>query len=375
MGLDIVRGEGIYLYSRRGKAYMDMISGIGVSSLGHSHPQVVRAVQTQAARYMHAMVYGELVLSPQVQLAKALTDRLPRTLDAVYFVNSGAEAVEGAMKLAKKYTGRYELVACTNAYHGSTHGAAALMRPATYNRGYHPLMPGVRHMRFGAEADLALIDERTAAVIIEPVQGEAGVRTASRRYWKALRRRCRQVGALLILDEIQTGYGRTGHLFAFQGLGITPDILLTAKAMGGGMPLGAFIAPRRIMRVLSSNPILGHITTFGGHPVSAAAGLAALRVLTRSKLMDRVKEKEALFRELLEDHPAVVEIRSAGLMMAVELASAAKVRDVVSRCLDEGVIIDWFLFNDKSFRLAPPLVITKAEIRRSSRIIRRALDG
>ncbi len=373
LALDIVKGEGIYLFSRKGEKYIDLISGIGVSCLGHNHPKVVKAVKDQADCYLHAMVYGEYVLAPQVQLAKAITDALPKSLDTVYFVNSGSEAVEGAMKLAKKYTGRYEIIAAKNAYHGSTQGAASLMNPSTFNAGYHPLLPMIKHIDFGEVSDLEKITERTACVIIEPIQGEGGIIVPQKSYLKKLRKRCKEVGALLIFDEIQTGYGRTGHFFAFQGFGVTPDVLLTAKGMGGGMPIGAFIASRKIMKVLAQNPILGHITTFGGHPVSAAAGLATIKVLLKSKLLAQVKEKEALFRKLLV-HPSIVEVRSKGLMMAVELESSARMFQVVERCLELGIITDWFLFDEKSFRIAPPLIISKTEIRKVCKQILQALD-
>ncbi len=374
LALDIVKGDGIYLFSRKGKAYIDLISGIGVSSLGHNHPKVVKAVKEQADQYLHAMVYGEYVLAPQVQLAKAITDALPRSLDSVYFVNSGSEAVEGAMKLAKKYTGRYEIIAAKNAYHGSTQGAASLMNPNIFNAGYHPLLPGINHIDYGQVSDLEQITTKTACVIIEPVQGEGGVIVPTKSYLKALKKRCREVGALLVFDEIQTGYGRTGHFFAFQGFGVTPDILLTAKGMGGGMPIGAFIASKKVMKVLAQNPILGHITTFGGHPVSAAAGLATIKTLLSGKLLEKVEEKAALFRKLLV-HPEIVEIRGKGLMMAVEMKSSEKMFAVVEKCIEKGVITDWFLFDEKSFRIAPPLIITKGEIRRVCKIILECMDS
>lgn len=373
LGLEIARAEGMYLYDAAGKAYMDLIAGIGVSSLGHRHPAVVEAIKTQADRYLHTMVYGEFVLGPQARLAARLAECLPEGLDNVYFVNSGTEAAEGAMKLAKRYTGRAEIVACRKAYHGSTQGAASLMSPTDFTQGYHPLLPGIRHIEFNCAYCLQQITRHTAAVVIEPVQAEWGVRKPHGDYLQQLRRRCDETGALLILDEIQTGFGRTGTLFAFEQYGIVPDILLLAKGMGGGMPIGAFIAPRRIMQALSENPILGHITTFGGHPVSCAAALATLETLLASDLIAQVKAKEALFRSLLR-HPAIVEVRSAGLLMAVELDSFDTVQRVIRHCLDEGLLIDWFLFNNRSLRIAPPLVINEEEIKRACEVMLNGLS-
>lgn len=374
LALEIERAEGMYLYDTDGKSYMDLIAGIGVSSLGHRHPAVVEAIRQQTERYLHTMVYGEFVLSPQVQLAQALVSCLPPQLDNVYLVNSGAEAAEGAMKLAKRYTGRPEIVACRKAYHGSTQGAASLMSPADFTMGYQPLLPGIRHIEFNCETCLERITERTAAVIAEPVQAEWGVRKPWNDYLKKLRRRCDETGALLILDEIQTGMGRTGTLFAFEQYGIAPDVLLLAKGLGGGMPIGAFIAPRHIMQALSQNPILGHITTFGGHPVSCAAALATLRALLHSNLIAQAPAKEALFRRLLQ-HPDIVEVRSAGLLMAVELADFDTVQRVIRHCLDHGLLTDWFLFNNRSLRIAPPLIIKETEIHQACSIILQALDA
>jgi acetylornithine/N-succinyldiaminopimelate aminotransferase len=311
------------------------------------------------------------VLSPQVQLASLLAAQLPG-LDAVYLVNSGTEATEGAMKLAKRYTGRPEIIACRYAYHGSTQGAASLMWPVDFTLPYHPLLPGIRHIDFDDDASLDQIGLHTAAVVVETVQDEWGIRSARREWWQALRRRCDAAGALLILDEIQAGYGRTGTLFAFEKYGIRPDVLLLAKGFGGGMPIGAFIASREIMHTLAVDPPLGHITTFGGHPVSAAAALATLEVLLESDLIVLVPEKEQLFRRLLV-HPDIVEVRSAGLWLAVDLGSAGKVQAVIRYCLDHGVITDWFLFNDRSLRIAPPLTISMEEIRFACGVICSAL--
>ena len=360
--LEVERAEGMYLYDPEGKAYLDLIAGIGVSGLGHRHPAVVEAAKAQLDKYLHTLVYGEFVLAPQVQLAELLARCLPDPLDSVYFVNSGTEATEGAMKLAKRYTGRYEIVACKKAYHGSTQGAASLMWPRDFTQAYHPLLPGIRHIEYNCEWCLQQITERTAAVIMETVQGEWGIRPPVEGYLQKVRERCNEAGALLIFDEIQAGYGRTGSLFAFEQYGVVPDILLLAKGMGGGMPIGAFVASRAVMSALSDNPILGHITTFGGHPVSCAAALATLKALLESDLIQQVKAKEQLFLELLQ-HPAIVEVRSAGLWMAVELESFEVVQAVIGHCLEKGLITDWFLFNSCSLRIAPPLIITEEQIR------------
>lgn len=366
--LEIERAEGMYLYDKSGKAYLDLIAGIGVSCLGHCHPRVVGAAKAQLDKYLHTLVYGEFVLAPQVQLASLLAEQLPDLLDSVYFVNSGSEATEGAMKLAKRYTGRAEIIAAKRAYHGSTQGAASLMDPTTFTQAFYPLLPGIRHIDFNCEFCLQRITERTAAVIVETVQGEWGVRPPRGEYLKKLRRRCDETGALLILDEIQAGYGRTGTLFAFEQYGIRPDILLLAKGMGGGMPIGAFVSSRDIMQSLTRDPVLGHITTFGGHPVSCAAGLATLETLLEEDLIGQVKKKEQLFHDLLR-HPAIREVRSAGLLMAMEMDDFEIIRKVILHCLDNGVVTDWFLFNDRSLRIAPPLIIIEEQIEKACQII------
>jgi len=372
MMLEIERAEGSFLFDRSGKPYLDLIAGISVSVLGHRHPAVTEAVKSQADRYLHTLVYGEYVLSPQVQLAELLVRHLPAPLDSVYFVNSGSEATEGAMKLAKRSTGRAEIIACREAYHGSTQGAASLMSPTFFTQAYHPLLPGIRHIDFTDENDLEKITSKTACVIIETVQAEAGVRLPQNDFLSKLRQRCSEVGALLVLDEIQVGYGRTGTLWAFEQYGIVPDVLLLAKGMGGGMPIGAFVASREVMGSLSVDPPLGHITTFGGHPVCCAAALATLKFLTESDLIKEVKEKEALFRQLLA-HPAIREVRSAGLLMAVEVGGFETLRKVILECLENGVVTDWFLFNDRSLRIAPPLTISEEEIRLACEVVNGAV--
>ncbi len=373
LALEIARAEGLYLYDAAGKPYLDLIAGIGVSCLGHRHPRVEAAVHEQVGRYWHTLVYGEYVLAPQVQLAALLAGQLPG-LDSAYFVNSVTEATEGAMKLAKRYTGRPSIMACRQAYHGSTQGAASLMAQTDFTLAYQPLLPGIRHIDFNSEADLDKIDRHVAAVIVETVQAEAGIRLPRPEWLRALRRRCDETGALLILDEIQAGCGRTGTLFAFEQYGIRPDILLLAKGFGGGMPIGVFLAPNEIMRTLSFDPPLGHITPFGGHPVCAAAALATLQVLLETDLVRQVPQKEQLFRELLV-HPAIKEVRSAGLWLAVDLGDAGLVQRVIRHCLENGVITDWFLFNDRCLRIAPPLTIGEKEIREACDVIVRGLEG
>lgn len=371
--LEIERSEGLYLYSPTGQRWMDLISGIGVSSLGHCHPKVIEAVKNQAEKYLHTMVYGEHIQAPQVHLAKLLSDNLPENLNSVYFVTSGSEAVEGAMKLAKKVTGRAEIISAKYAYHGSSHGSASLMWPTDFIQTYYPLVPGINHVSYNDEADLEKITEKTAGVIVETVQAESGIHPPKNDYLKKLRQRCNETGTVLIFDEIQAGYGRTGSLFAFEQYDAVPDVLLLAKGMGGGMPIGAFIASEKMMKHLSVDPILGHITTFGGHPVSCAAALATLEFLLESNLIEEVTAKANLFKSLLV-HPEIREVRNAGLMMAVQLSDFDFLQDTIAHCLDNGVMIDWFLFNDSSLRIAPPLTINSDQIREACRVILEGID-
>ena len=372
--LEIERAEGMYLYAPSGKSYMDLVSGFAVSNTGHRHPKVVQAIKDQADKYLHLTVYGEYVQSPQVKFAERLSAVLPDSLGSVYFVNSGAEATEGAMKLAKRFTGRSEIIACKNSYHGSTQGALSVMGNEYYKQAYRPLLPGINFIEFNREADLEHIGTDTAAVILETIQGEAGVRVPDVEYMQHLRQRCNETGTLLILDEIQTGFGRTGKLFGFEQFNIRPDILLLAKGMGGGMPIGAFISGNEIMGVLKENPILGHITTFGGHPVSCAAGLASLEVILEGELFADVPAKELLFRECLQ-HPEIKEIRGMGLMLSIQLSTFNQVEYVSNYCADKGIIIDWFLHCDTAMRIAPPLIITEDEIRTACTIIIDALNS
>ena len=371
--LEIESAAGVYMYDQAGKAYMDLVSGFAVSNIGHRHPKVLEAIQAQLDKYLHLTVYGEFVQTPMVKFATKLIEVLPDSLNNVYFVNSGAEATEGALKLAKKYTGRTGIISCFNSYHGSTHGALSVMGSDHYKQGYGPLLPDVQFIHFMEEADLALITEETACVIIETVQGEAGIRVPSTEYMQKLRTRCTEVGALLILDEIQAAFGRTGTLFSFENVGIVPDILLLAKALGGGMPIGAFIANQEVMAVLKENPILGHITTFGGHAVACSAGLASLEVILEEDLVADVNAKGDLFRSLLV-HPLIREVRGKGLMLAIQLDNFNQVETVSKLCKERGVVIDWFLHCETAMRIAPPLIITEEEIRQACRVILDVLD-
>ncbi|RYF22947.1 MAG: aspartate aminotransferase family protein [Flavobacteriales bacterium] len=371
--LEFVKAEGTKIYNAEGKAYLDLIAGIGVSNVGHCHPNVVAAVQKQVATYMHLMVYGEFVQSPQVNFAAALASVLPNNLNSTYFVNSGAEAVEGAMKLAKRYTGRKGFVACKNAYHGSTQGAESLMESDFYSAGYGPFLPNVSFINHNNIADLEKITTETAAVFVEPIQGEAGIRVADQTYMNALRARCNETGALLVFDEIQSGFGRTGKMFAFEHYNIVPDILLLAKGIGGGMPIGAFISSVEIMSVLSYSPILGHMTTFGGHPVCCAAGLATLNTLLNENIVADVEKKGQLFKDLLQ-HPAITEIRGKGLMLAVGFDSFETNKAIIDACIENGIISDWFLHCSDAMRIAPPLIITEEEIKEACSIILKNIE-
>lgn len=377
MLVEVARAEGSFFYTPEGKRYYDLVAGVSVNNVGHANPAVVEAVQRQAAEYMHVMVYGEMIESPQVRYASAIARALPGGLSAVYFVNSGAEAVEGALKLAKRYTGRTEMISMRRAYHGSTHGAMSMMgapEGEEWKRAFRPLLPDVRAIEFNDFDGLRHITRRTACVLTEAVQGEAGIRLPRPGYLEALRRRCDEVGALLVFDEIQTGLGRTGSLFAMQKYGVTPDIVTLAKAFGGGMPLGAFVSRPEIMDSISHDPALGHITTFGGHPVCCAAGLAAFEYLAENRIVEGVEAKGALYEALLDDHPQVVGIRRSGLLMAVELGVPEKLYRIMELFKEEGILSDWFLFCDTAFRISPPLTISEEEIRDSARIVRRCLD-
>ncbi len=404
LALEIDRAEGVFLFGpaepgTAPKRYVDLIAGIGVSNVGHRHPRVLAAIQQQLDKYLHLMVYGEYVQTPQTLLAQALAGTLAGTpLNTVYFTNSGTEAVEGAMKLAKRYTGRTEIISCLNAYHGATQGALSLSGDENFKRNYRPLLPGIRHIRYNNRADIDHIGCRTAAVVMEVVGAEAGVRVPDAAYLQAVRQRCTEVGALLVFDEIQTGFGRTGTFWAFEGAGgpgsaVVPDVLLCAKGMGGGMPIGAFIASAEVMSVFKNNPVLGHITTFGGHPVSCAASLATLQIIQDERLYERAEAKGQLFRQLLV-HPAIRDIRGKGLLLAVEFDSFAVLKPIIDRAIaggpsspgpsspgssspgpsSPGVITDWFLFCDNAMRIAPPLIITDDQIWEACAVILEAID-
>jgi len=379
LSLEIVRAEGVYMYGKDGKAYMDLISGIGVSNVGHRHPKVIEAIHSQVDKYLHLMVYGEYIQTPQILLAEALVKTLDKgcrkypVLDNVYFTNSGTEAVEGAMKLAKRYTGKQEIISCVNAYHGATQGALSLSGSENFKRNYRPLLPEIKQIRHGNFEDIQLITCKTAAIFIEIIGGESGVRVPDYQYFIELRKQCDLTGTLLIIDEIQTGFGRTGTFWAFEQFGFYPDILLCAKAMGGGMPIGAFIANQKVMSIFKNNPILGHITTFGGHPVSAAASLATLNVICEEKLLDDVKRKAQIFKDLLV-HEKIKEVRNQGLMMAVEFEDFDTLKPIIDRAIERGVITDWFLFCDNSMRIAPPLIITDEQIMMACHVILSAIN-
>ncbi|WP_143309864.1 aspartate aminotransferase family protein [Chitinophaga vietnamensis] len=374
LALEIAKAEGMYMWDVNGKKYLDLIAGISVCNMGHCHPAVVKAIQEQAQLYMHLLVYGEFVQSPQVSFATLLTQHLPAHLDCVYFTNSGAEAVEGAMKLAKRYTGRTEIAAFNRSYHGSTQGALSILGDEYWRNAYRPLLPGIQHLEYNNYDSLELITTNTAAVIAETIQGEGGVIVPEQAWIKALRDKCTAAGALLILDEVQCGFGRNGTLWAFEQFGITPDILLLGKALGGGMPLGAFISSHNIMWSLTNNPVLGHITTFGGHPVNCAAGLAGFQALLDQQLIKDVEAKEQLFLQHLK-HPAIKAIRSRGLMIAIELESFAVNKKAIDYCIDKGIITDWFLFAPECMRIAPPLIITEEEIIFACKIICEGLNA
>lgn len=371
--LEIEKAEGIYLYTPTGKKYIDLISGVAVSNIGHRHPRVIEAIKDQVDKHLHIMVYGEFVQSSPNQLTELLTSLLPDTLNCCYFTNSGTEANEGALKLAKRYTGRSEIISCRGSYHGSTHGSLSVSGNEVKKSAFRPLLPDVSFIDFNKLSDLEKITSKTACVIIEPIQGDAGVRIASQDYLLKLREKCNEVGALLIFDEIQTGIGRTGKMFAFEHYNVVPDILTSAKALGGGLPLGAFISSYEIMNTLTRGPMLGHITTFGGNPASCAAAHATLKVIEDEKLLESVEEKGILFEEQL-NHPRIKEIRRKGLMFAIEFSTEEEVGKIVKYCLDKGVICFWFLSCPSSFRIAPPLTITKDQIVLSCSIIQEAIN-
>lgn len=373
LDLDIVRAEGVMLYDRSGRSYTDLISGISVSNIGHCHPNVVQAIHDQSQRFMHLMVYGEYNQGPQVQYAAKLAGLLPESLNSVYFTTGGSEAVEGALKLAKRATGRTEIICFKHAYHGSTQGALSVMGDEYFKNSFRPLLPGIRVLEFNDEAALQAISASTAAVIIEPIQGEAGIRKATPGFLKQLREACNRNGALLIFDEIQSGFGRTGSLFAFEQYNLVPDILLVAKGMGGGMPVGAFIASQQLMTALTDNPVLGHINTFGGNAVCVAAALATLGVIVDGQLSARAREIEKRVCEELK-HPLIKDIRMYGALGAVDFENEDLNMKVIKACIENGVITDWFLFCTTAMRIAPPLTITDKELSSALAVVLRVLS-
>jgi acetylornithine/N-succinyldiaminopimelate aminotransferase len=374
LGLEIVKAKGCTLRDAAGKKYLDLIAGISVCNVGHCHPKVIKAIKKQVDDYMHLLVYGEMIETPQVQYAKWLTDHLPASLNSVYFTNSGAEATEGAMKLAKRVTGRTRIIAFNKSYHGSTQGALSIMGDEYWRNAFRPLLPDVLHLEYNSFKSLHEINGETACVIAETIQGERGVFAPSIEWMHALQKKCRDTGTLLILDEIQTGFGRTGSLWGFEQFAIVPDIVLMGKALGGGMPLGAFVADQKLMGMLTENPVLGHITTFGGHPVCCAAGLAACKVLIKEQIAREVPAKAELFYEGLK-HPAIKAVRANGLLIAVEFDSYETNKNVIDTCLQQGILTDWFLFAPQCMRIAPPLTITEKEIKKAIRIIIKAIDA
>lgn len=374
LAIEIEKAEGVYLYDGEGKDYIDLVSGVSVSNVGHRHPQVVEAVKSQVDKHMHLLVYGELVQDPQVKFARLLLEQLSGSFDNIYFVNSGSEANEGALKLAKKYTGRTEIVACRNAYHGSTHGVLSLMGNEMYRNPFRPLLPDICYITFNEEEDLKQITKRTACVMVEPIQAEAGIVLPRNNYLEKLRERCNETGTLLIFDEVQTGFGRTGSLFGMTHFDVYPDIFTIAKGMGGGMPIGAFVSSKTIMDSLKAQPGLGHITTFGGHPVSAAAAYASLQVILEGQLIDGVTTKGRIYMEELK-HPKIKNMWGAGLFIAVELESPATISGAMEKLVENGIITDQFIFKPEAFRIAPPLIITEEAIEESIRRIQNALDA
>ena len=373
IGIEVASAKGIHIYDTDGKAFVDMIAGFSVCNIGHSHPAVIKAIQEQTEKYMHVIVYGEFVQAPQVAYAKKLTSLLPENLDAVYFTNSGAEAAEGAMKLAKRVTGKTKFISFKGAYHGSTQGALSIMGDEYFKNAFRPLLPDTLQLRYNHIEDLEWIDHSVAAVVVELVQAETGITPANQEWIAALRKKCDAVCALLIVDEIQSGFGRTGTLFAFEQYGISPDILLTGKALGGGLPLGAFVSSFKMMHCLTHQPVLGHITTFGGNPVSCAAGHAALEVLLQENWMNEVKEKEQILLDQLI-HSAIVHQNHKGLWMSLQFESAELTKKVAAACVHNGIITDWFLFAEDRIRIAPPLCITKEELTAAITTIKLSID-
>jgi acetylornithine/succinyldiaminopimelate/putrescine aminotransferase len=374
MGLEVSHAEGVFLYGPDGRKYYDLVSGVSVCNTGHKNPEINQAIIGQLDKYSHLMVYGEFVQSPQTRYGEFLVSLLPEKLNNVYFVNSGSEAIEGAMKLAKRYTGRTEIIAFKNAYHGSSQGALSILGNETLKQSFRPLLPDVRFLTFNNEEDLSWISEKTACVVVEPIQGEAGIVLPENDFLKKLSLKCKETGALLVFDEVQTGICRTGRNFAFEHYDVVPDVLVLAKALGGGMPLGAFISSKEIMQTLTHDPVLGHITTFGGHPVCCAAGLASFNFLQNNVTNSETEDKAKLFYSLLKDKKHVIDIRYKGLLMAIELGESFKLQQFIKLGIAKGIMSDWFLFCDTAFRISPPLTITEEQIREVCQLINECLE-
>jgi acetylornithine/succinyldiaminopimelate/putrescine aminotransferase len=374
LAFEIAKAEGCLLCDVNGKEYIDLIGGVSVANIGHRHPKVIEAIKKQLDAYLHVMVYGEFIESPQVQYANLLTDHLPSPLNSVYFTNSGAEAIEGSMKLAKRVTNRTQIIAFKNSYHGSTQGALSIMGDEYWRNAFRPLLPDVLHLEYNSFESLEEISERTACVIAETVQAEAGIIVPSKEWMQALRKKCTETGTLLIFDEIQAGFGRTGKLWGFENFQIVPDVLVLGKALGGGMPLGAFIADKKMMDAFTENPVLGHITTFGGHPVCCAAGMASMKVLLEEKIIGSVKAKEELFRSLLV-HKKIRLIHSFGLWLSIEFDSFEMNKKIIDVCIGLGVMTDWFLFASQGLSISPPLIISEEQIKKACKIILQACDN
>ena len=373
LAFEIAKAEGCLLYDVNGKEYIDLIGGISVANIGHRHPKVIEAIKKQLDAYMHVMVYGEFIESPQVQYARLLTDHLPPSLNSVYFTNSGAEAIEGSMKLAKRVTGRTQIIAFKNSYHGSTQGALSIIGDEYWRNAFRPLLPDVLHLEYNSFESLTEISERTACVIAETVQAEAGIIVPSKEWMQSLRKKCTETGTFLILDEIQAAFGRTGKLWGFENFDIVPDAVVLGKALGGGMPLGAFIADKKMMDSFTENPVLGHITTFGGHPVCCAAGMAAMKVLLDENIIETVKKKEELLGSILV-HQKIRKVRSFGLWMSIEFDSFEVNKKIIDRCIQNGLIIDWFLFAPKCLRISPPLIISSGQVEKAVKELKAAID-
>ena len=375
LAIEISHANGSYIYDSKGKKMLDFVAGVSANSLGHNHPKVTAAIKKQLDAYTHVMVYGEFIQQPQLALCKVLANTLPENLSSVYLVNSGTEATEGALKLAKRFTGRAEIIAAKNSYHGNTQGAMSVCGAEEQNRAFRPLVPGVQFIEFNNEVNLAKITTKTAGVILETIQGGAGFIQPKNNYLSKVKKRCQEVGALLILDEIQTGVGRTGKFWGFENYNIVPDIIITGKGLGGGMPIGAFIASFEVMNCLKENPKLGHITTFGGHPIIASAGLATVQEITSTNLIEETLRKEKLIRNKLKNHPAVKEIRGRGLMLALIVESPEIASKIILNCLDKGLILFWLLFEGSAIRITPPLTISDQEINEGCNLILNELNS